>query len=241
MPTRRFLIALAAIVALVLAAALLLWPRTEPASAGIPTLLGDVNCDGGVAITDAQLIAQLIVGRISALDCPENADVNEDGGVTITDAQLIAQLIVGRISSLPPPAPPSGLQIQHCWLAIVTYRMVNPEALQAVNSCSVPGSPDYSCLIVSILVNCDPVGSLGWPSYSCVVVSILVNCDPVGSLGWPSYSCVVISILVNCNTVGLVGPSYSCALSGELVSCTSLSLDFPDFSCNRNGSLFTCE
>ncbi len=108
MPTPRILIALVALVAIVLTAALVLGPRTKPASAGIPTLLGDVSCDGSVTIADAQLIAQLIVGRISAVDCPENGDVNEDGGVTIADAQLIAQLIVGRISSLPPPptAPP---------------------------------------------------------------------------------------------------------------------------------------
>ena len=66
-------------------------------------LLGDVNCDHAVTIADAQLIAQLIVGRISGLACAKNGDVNESDGVTIADAQLIAQLIVGRISSLPPP------------------------------------------------------------------------------------------------------------------------------------------
>ena len=65
--------------------------------------LGDVSCDLAVTIADAQLIAQLIVGRIGALPCAENGDVNESGGVTIADAQLIAQLIVGRIPSLPPP------------------------------------------------------------------------------------------------------------------------------------------
>ena len=65
--------------------------------------IGNVNCDGAVTIADAQLIAQLIVGRISALACPNTADVDESGGVTIADAQLIAQLIVGRIPSLPAP------------------------------------------------------------------------------------------------------------------------------------------
>ncbi len=66
-------------------------------------LFGDVNCDHAITIADAQLIAQLIVGRIDTLACAKNGDVNESGGVTIADAQLIAQLIVGRISSLPPP------------------------------------------------------------------------------------------------------------------------------------------
>jgi hypothetical protein len=65
--------------------------------------LGDVSCDLAVTIADAQLIAQLIVGRIPSLPCANNGDVNKSGGVTIVDAQLIAQLIVGRIPSLPPP------------------------------------------------------------------------------------------------------------------------------------------
>ena len=64
--------------------------------------LGDVNCDGAVTIVDAQLIAQLILGRVGELPCPSRADVDEDGGVFITDAQLIAQLVAGRIQSLPP-------------------------------------------------------------------------------------------------------------------------------------------
>ena len=63
--------------------------------------LGDVDCNSVVSIADAQLIAQLMAGRIGELDCPDNADVDGSGGVDITDAQLIAQLIVGRIASLP--------------------------------------------------------------------------------------------------------------------------------------------
>ena len=106
MDTRRALIMVGGLIATVLISAALLWPRTEPASAGVPTLLGDVNCNGVVSIADAQLIAQLIVGRIPNLACAENGDVNASGGVTIADAQLIAQLIVGRIPSLPPlPLP----------------------------------------------------------------------------------------------------------------------------------------
>ena len=106
METRRVLMILGSLVASALIAAALLWPRTEPASAGIPTLLGDVDCNEVVTIADAQLIAQLIVGRIPNLACVENGDVNASGGVTIADAQLIAQLIVGRIPSLPPlPLP----------------------------------------------------------------------------------------------------------------------------------------
>ena len=60
-----------------------------------------MTCDGAVTIADAQLIGQLIAGRISELDCPDHADVDESGVVTIADAQLIAQLIAGQIDSLP--------------------------------------------------------------------------------------------------------------------------------------------
>ena len=103
MHTRRVLIILGTMVASALIATALLSPRTEPASAGIRTVLGDVNCNGAVSIADAQLIAQLIVGRIPNLACGANGDVNVNGDVTIADAQLIAQFIVGRIPSLPPP------------------------------------------------------------------------------------------------------------------------------------------
>ncbi len=68
-----------------------------------PNVVGDVDCDGVATIVDAQLIAQLIIGRIEALDCDKNADVNDSGDVTIADAQIIAQFVVGRIPSLPPP------------------------------------------------------------------------------------------------------------------------------------------
>lgn len=75
METRRVLIILGTLMASALIATALLWPRTAPASAGIPTLLGDVNCNGVVSIEDAQLIAQLVVGRISELSCVGNPPV----------------------------------------------------------------------------------------------------------------------------------------------------------------------
>ena len=55
-----------------LIAAALLWPRTEPAAAGVSIPPGDVDCNGVVSIADAQLIAQFVVGRISELSCVSN-------------------------------------------------------------------------------------------------------------------------------------------------------------------------
>ena len=71
----------------------------------IPKSVGDVNCSGGLpTIVDAQLIAQVVLGRIAEgdLDCPDNADVNGNGEVDIADAQLIAQLVSARITVWPP-------------------------------------------------------------------------------------------------------------------------------------------
>lgn len=75
MHTRRVPNILGVLAASALIATALLWPRTEPASAGIPTLLGDVNCNGVVSIEDAQLIAQFVVGRMNELSCVSNPPV----------------------------------------------------------------------------------------------------------------------------------------------------------------------
>ncbi len=69
---------------------------------GLKPVSGDVDCSGAANIRDAQLIAQLVVGRITQLSCPDAADVTGDDAVSIVDAQLIAQFVVGRINSLPP-------------------------------------------------------------------------------------------------------------------------------------------
>ncbi len=82
-------------------------PTATPFSEVSPTIViptptppkekGDVNCDGVVTIEDAQLIAQLLLGLIDELPCPDQADVNKDGRTSINDAQLIAQLVIGTI------------------------------------------------------------------------------------------------------------------------------------------------
>jgi hypothetical protein len=69
-----------------------------PAPTPADCVLGDVNNDGNITITDALFIAQHYVGLIQL---PElcAADVNCDGIISIVDALLCAQYYVGLISS----------------------------------------------------------------------------------------------------------------------------------------------
>ncbi|MBY9006270.1 MAG: right-handed parallel beta-helix repeat-containing protein [Candidatus Lokiarchaeota archaeon] len=53
---------------------------------------GDVNHDGIITNTDANLIAQYYIGFNPNPFFPEQADVNHDGQITIVDAQIVAQM-----------------------------------------------------------------------------------------------------------------------------------------------------
>jgi len=64
-------------------------------------LPGDVNGDNKVDSTDARLVLQRAVGKISTLPIPEAADVNGDNKVDSTDARLILQHAVGKIKEFP--------------------------------------------------------------------------------------------------------------------------------------------
>ena len=63
---------------------------------------GDVNRDGKVTMTDANILLQYCQGRRSAnsLDLTA-ADVNGDGKVNVLDVAMIKEYIIGRISSFP--------------------------------------------------------------------------------------------------------------------------------------------
>ena len=74
-------------------------------------LIGDVNEDGNINITDALLVAQYYVGlNPQAFTASmEAGDTNASGTVEILDALLIARYYVGLISELPwPPKPPTS-------------------------------------------------------------------------------------------------------------------------------------
>ncbi len=56
-------------------------------------LKGDVNGDGKVDKSDADILDQYIVGLRSSIPCPKNADLNSDGRHTITDVSMLTRLV----------------------------------------------------------------------------------------------------------------------------------------------------
>ena len=62
-------------------------------------MIGDVDNSGKVDSTDARLVLQYAVKKISSLAALDAADVNSDGKVHSTDARLILQYSVKKISS----------------------------------------------------------------------------------------------------------------------------------------------
>ena len=100
----------AILIAAALVVAILLSPNAEDASAGGPTFIGDVNCDGTANSIDSFLILQFDAGLIPSLACIQDADVNEDGFINAMDAALLIQFCACPIESLPPGEPtPAGL------------------------------------------------------------------------------------------------------------------------------------
>ncbi len=63
--------------------------------------MGDVNGDEKVDSTDARLVLQYAVGKVTVLPAGDAADVNGDKKVDSTDARLILQYAVGKIKEFP--------------------------------------------------------------------------------------------------------------------------------------------
>ena len=58
------------------------------------TLLGDVNNDGYVNVTDVMLTVNYVVGQSPSCFIEANADMNADGQITVTDVIAIVNLAV---------------------------------------------------------------------------------------------------------------------------------------------------
>lgn len=138
------------------------------------------------------------------------------------------------------PVLPSGLPIQHCWLAVVSYKLVNPDGLPSFPSCNVPVGANYSCSVLSFTMNCDTFAD--WPDYDCSFLSFTGNCDVSFSidLNAPDYNCNAIGGTVFCSTFASGWPGYTCSVGGDSVACTTGQIGFPNFSCSFGGFKFTC-
>ena len=59
-----------------------------------PVLLGDVNGDGEVNITDVNVVTDIIMGATLDAETMERADVNKDGSINISDVNVIINIIL---------------------------------------------------------------------------------------------------------------------------------------------------
>jgi uncharacterized repeat protein (TIGR02543 family) len=64
-------------------------------------LLGDVNNDGEIDISDPPVIRSFLAGNISSVPSKEGADVNSDGEITDVDSNIILDYLAGGITSFP--------------------------------------------------------------------------------------------------------------------------------------------
>ena len=69
---------------------------------GSAFLLGDVNHDGAVNITDVMSVVNYIMGATPAVFFMENADMNGDGSINITDVTVIVNLILHGSAAMVP-------------------------------------------------------------------------------------------------------------------------------------------
>ncbi|MCQ2289619.1 MAG: dockerin type I repeat-containing protein, partial [Muribaculaceae bacterium] len=67
-----------------------LWPNTPDFKKG------DVNGDGEVDVTDANILTNIILGKDSAGNYGGRADVDGNGSVDVSDANMVTNIILGK-------------------------------------------------------------------------------------------------------------------------------------------------
>jgi len=67
----------------------------------VSTLVGDVNLDGNIDLTDAVMLGKIISGSVEMNDQQkQNADCTKDGSVTTDDTQLLMQFLMHNVETL---------------------------------------------------------------------------------------------------------------------------------------------
>lgn len=67
----------------------------------VSTLVGDVNLDGNIDLTDAVMLGKIISGSVEMNDQQKiNADCTKDGSVTTDDTQLLMQFLMRKVETL---------------------------------------------------------------------------------------------------------------------------------------------
>ncbi len=71
------------------------WQGTPFRIASSPsTIMGDVNGDGDVSVTDVMMMVNYLMGHVSDNMIEANADVNGDGDVSVTDVMGVVKIIL---------------------------------------------------------------------------------------------------------------------------------------------------
>ena len=74
-------------------------PETEPTATNDSTILGDVNCDGKIDVTDLSVLSLSLVDKKELTgNAKKNADVDKDGKIALTDLATIRQYISKKIT-----------------------------------------------------------------------------------------------------------------------------------------------
>lgn len=60
------------------------------------TLLGDVNGDGSVDVSDVNIVINIMLGKVQASTYPGNADCNGDNNVDVSDVNIIINIMLGK-------------------------------------------------------------------------------------------------------------------------------------------------
>ena len=67
----------------------------------VSTLVGDVNLDGNIDLTDAVILGKIISGSVEMNDQQkQNADCTKDSSVTTDDTQLLMQFLMHNVETL---------------------------------------------------------------------------------------------------------------------------------------------
>ena len=61
-----------------------------------PSLLGDVNGDGSITVTDVMLLVNYILGNVNDNFILGNADTNKDDNITVTDVMVLVKMILNN-------------------------------------------------------------------------------------------------------------------------------------------------
>ena len=70
---------------------------TNTQAGGTTYLLGDMNCDGNVDVSDINAIINIMLGKAQASDFVGIADVTGDNSIDVSDVNAVINIMLGKI------------------------------------------------------------------------------------------------------------------------------------------------